>query len=1020
MLQLEFLPNNDTQKSSFDISDLCQLDGNISLESTTVGEPIKVHISDRQKTSQPQERLPPVRKTLLRHSMISQSMALPTIMNLNPRSIYNKTEDFKLLIDQYDFDCIFMSESWEREKFSLKELLCLENYEIVMNVHQREARGGKPAILVKTDHYFVKNLTPDVITVPAGVEAAWALIMPKNKNSKNKIKSIALCSLYFSKKFTKKIEIYDHIATSYNILMSKYGKSLQICIAGDLNRLGLSPILNLSPNFEQVVKVPTRLNPDAILDPIITTMRKFYSDPVTKPPVRNDEGNGQPSDHLIVLFEPISRLVDCQRRFYETIQFRPITDSGIQKFGQWLSEQTWDKVYGTQDCNSKAQIFQEILVSEFQKVFPLKLMKVCADDKPWFSKSLKLLDRKRKREFSKNHKSEKWQKLNEEFKEKCEAEKANYYSRIVHDLKVSNTSQWYSKIKRMSGNGEKIYSTASIQELLGKSDFEQREIIADHYAKISNRYEPVEEAQFYDFLAQHKDDKPPNIGPFKIIKAIKKMNKNAATLPNDLPMKLIYHFADDLALPLCHIVNSCLQSGTYPSIWKAEVVTPVPKVKAPEKLEQLRKISGLLNFSKITDNILTEYLVSDMSKLSDRAQYGNVKGVSVQHYLVKMIHQILLSLDKSRNSESYAVILNMIDWSQAFDRVSHIHGIQSFIDNGVRPSLIPILISYFKERTMQVKWSNGLSQSRPLPGGTPQGGTLGTIEYNSQTNNNTDFLSDEEKYKFIDDLSFLEVLNLLMASLNQYDPREQVPSDVGIEDKFISGDNLKSQSHLKKIEQWTKEKDALLNTKKSNYMIFNFSKQNQFKTRLYLDEHLLEQVKETRLLGVIVTDDLKWHKNTENLIKRCYQRMLILRNLYSFNVPTSELVNIYCLYIRSVAEQSCVVWGSAITVGEENDLERIQKVALRIILKESYISYSNALSVTSLQTLKSRRIVLMRRFAVKCTKNEFTQDMFPVNPSTVNTRKREKYVVTHAKTDRLANSAIPTMQRLLNKPAKKS
>ena len=148
--------------------------------------------------------------------------------------------------------------------------------------------------------------------------------------------------------------------------------------------------------------------------------------------------------------------------------------------------------------------------------------------------------------------------------------------------------------------------------------------------------------------------------------------------------------------------------------------------------------------------------------------------------------------------------------------------------------------------------------------------------------------------------------------------------------------------------------------------------------------------------------------------------MLILRNLYSFNVPTSELVNIYCLYIRSVAEQSCVVWGSAITVGEENDLERIQKVALRIILKESYISYSNALSVTSLQTLKSRRIVLMRRFAVKCTKNEFTQDMFPVNPSTVNTRKKEKYVVTHAKTDRLAHSAIPTMQRLLNSTAKKS
>ena len=1005
-------PENDLLP--LDISNICQLDGNISFDTVTVGESIPVHISERQYICNPEERLPPVRKTLHRHGLISQSMALPLIMNLNPRSIYNKTDDFKLLIDQYDVDCILMSESWERKDISLNQLLNLENYEIVTNVQHRDTRGGKPAILVKTENYFVKNLTPDIITVPTGVEAAWALIMPKVKNSRNKIKYIALCSLYYSKKFTKKEDLYDHIAASYNILMSKYGSTLQFIVAGDLNRLGLSPILRLSTNFEQVVKVPTRLNPDAILDPIITTMKKFYSDPVTKPPVRNDPGNGKPSDHLIVLMEPISRLVDCRPRVYEIIQYRPITDSGVQMFSQWLTNQTWDKIFGTQDCNKKAEIFQELLVAEFQRIFPLKSMKVCAEDKPWFSKSLKLLDRKRKREFSKHYKSEKWQQLNKEFQERCEHEKKSYYSRIVHDLKESNPSQWYSKVKRMSGHEDRSYSSESIQELFGKTDSEQREIIADHYAQISNKFDPVENEQFHDFLSLHKAEKPPNISPFRIVKAIKKMNKNAATLTGDIPMKLIQKFADDLAFPLCHIVNSCLQNGIYPSIWKKEIVTPVPKVKAPEKLEQLRKISGLLNFSKITDSILTEFLVADMTSLRDKAQYGNVKGVSVQHYLINMIHKILISLDKANNSEPSAVILNMIDWSQAFDRVSHKHGIQSFIDNGVRPSLIPILLSYFQERTMQVKWSNGTSSPRPMPGGTPQGGTLGTIEYNSQTNHNTDFLTEEEKFKYIDDLSFLEVVSLLTQILCQYDTKQQVPSDIGTEDMFICGEQLQSQSHLRMIEKWTKDNEGLLNTKKSNYMIFNFSNIHQFKTRLFLDGNLLEQVKETRLLGVIITEDLKWHKNTQNLVKRCYQRMIIIRSLYSFNIPIAELVNIYCLYIRSVAEQSCVVWGSAITVEEENDLERIQKVALRIILKENYVSYSNALAITSLDTLKSRRILLMKRFAIKCTKNPFTQGMFPLNKSKVCTRNKEKYAVTHAKTGRLAKSAIPTMQRLLN------
>ena len=227
------------------------------------------------------------------------------------------------------------------------------------------------------------------------------------------------------------------------------------------------------------------------------------------------------------------------------------------------------------------------------------------------------------------------------------------------------------------------------------------------------------------------------------------------------------------------------------------------------------------------------------------------------------------------------------------------------------------------------------------------------------------------------------------------------------------------QTYLQKLSNWTQDMDMKLNVKKTNYMIFNISKDHQFNTRLYLESNLLEQVHETRLLGVIITDDLKWHRNTENLVKRCYQRMIILRNLYSFNVPVEELVNVYCLYIRSVAEQSCVVWASSITKGEEYDLERVQKVALRIILKEDYLSYSNALSVTHLNTLKARRQKLMERFALKCTKNPLTENMFPRNPSNVNTRNKESFLVTRARTDRLKYSAIPTMQRILNKISRK-
>ena len=121
-----------------------------------------------------------------------------------------------------------------------------------------------------------------------------------------------------------------------------------------------------------------------------------------------------------------------------------------------------------------------------------------------------------------------------------------------------------------------------------------------------------------------------------------------------------------------------------------------------------------------------------------------------------------------------AVILQMVDWKQAFDRQSHKLGIQSFIDNGVRASMIPILLSFFQDRKMRVKWKGLLSKEHALPGGGPQGGTLGIEEYLSQSNGNTDFFEQDEKYKFIDDLSILEILNLISIAMSNYDFHKHV------------------------------------------------------------------------------------------------------------------------------------------------------------------------------------------------------------------------------------------------------
>ena len=69
-----------------------------------------------------------------------------------------------------------------------------------------------------------------------------------------------------------------------------------------------------------------------------------------------------------------------------------------------------------------------------------------------------------------------------------------------------------------------------------------------------------------------------------------------------------------------------------------------------------------------------------------------------------MLHKILTSLDRNSKGDIFAVVVGMFDWKQAFDRQCHKLGVESFIRNGVRPSLIPLLINYFQDRKMFVKW----------------------------------------------------------------------------------------------------------------------------------------------------------------------------------------------------------------------------------------------------------------------------------------------------------------------------
>ena len=929
--------------------------------------------------------------------------------------MYNKIDEFHTFVKEEEVDLLLMSESWEREYLTLNQIIKLEDHTVISNVSQRKGKGGRPAIIVNHTKYQVQNITNTVVQIPWGVEAVWCVLTPHNVSHDSKVQKIACCAIYSKPNSNRKTLLLDHISDAFNILSTRYGRGLHFILAGDTNDLKLQPILSLSPNLKQIVKKWTRMDPPALLDPIITTLSNFYQEPMCLDPLDSDpEKNGVKSDHRIVLARAISTINNKAGRQTRQVKVRPLPQSGIERMREWLTDKTWNEIYKLESAHEKARVFQDILLQKLNEIFPEKIRKISSDDQPWISHKLKQMDRKRKRIFHKERKSIKWKKMNKIFQKEMKSEKSKFYEKTVADLKLSKPGQWYSCLKRITSHDQQKSETLNVDEISHLSDQDQAEQIAEKFSSIQNEYEPL---QTEDITTPSFEEREiPQFHPSQVWFVLSRLNTNKATVPGDFPCRLIKQFAAYLAEPLTDIFNASMKRGEYPRIYKFEVCTPVPKVNPPQNLGQLRNISGLLTFDKVFEKLIAQMIISDMEAKMDPAQFGNQKGISIQHYLIQMIHRILTVLDNNSRREIFAVVANLIDWNNAFPRQCPKLGIQSFIQNGVRPSLIPVLINYFQDREMSVKWHGCRSVPRKINGGGPQGATLGILEYLSQSNNSADCVTVEDRFKFVDDLSVLEIVNLLTIGLSSFNIRGQVPSDIPQHNQFIPPQNLQSQKWLDEINEWTLNQKMLINEKKTKTIIFNYTDNYQFTTRLSINDNNIEVIDSTRLLGTIISRDLRWDLNTAAIVKKANARMQLLRKVAGFGASVDDLKIIYILFIRSLLEQSATVWHSRLTEENSNDLERVQKSAMKIILQEKFIGYKNALNKLDLPTLSDRREQLCLSFALKCVKHPKTLKMFPLNDKTheINTRNREKYEVQHANTERLKMSSIIYMQNLLN------
>ena len=978
------------------------------------------------------ERPLPARKTIRRDNRKVQALALPRIVNYNMRSLFSKLDNFAQDMHERESDAVFLTEVWEKQEnkkhqSKLEELLEMKGIKYISTPRPGAQRGGGAAIAVRLDRFTVSKLN---IAFPKSVEVVWGLLKPKVITGK--ITTIIVCCFYSPPRSRKNSELIDHITVTLQTLMNIHTNA-GIIISGDRNDMDISALLSIDPSLRQTVLLPTR--GFKTLDVIVTNLSCFFNEPQIIPPVMPDRpGHGVPSDHSGVSAKPKTNLNESVKQMKVKKMIRPLPESLIPTFQSKLTAQDFNLLKG-HPVSKMVDMFQSVLNNILCETFPEKQILISPNDQPWFNEQLRKLKRQRQRRYERCGKDAKYDEIKAKFEEKLKIEMLKYKEKVENEVREGKRGSPYPALKRMgtrqfetTQSGFQLPSHAE----LNLNPAQSAELIAEHFSKISQEFAPLSMTALPPniqlFLNNYDASLVPKLSISDVHSRIMKAKKPNGIVPGDVPKKLVQHCAETLAIPARIIFNNITASADFPQQWKIEHQIAIPKSHPPENEDDLRNLAKTPFLSKVYESFVGEWLLPIIKPFLDPGQCG-LKGFSITHYLIKLLHFVHSTLDLKK---PHAVLAACVDISKAFNRVDHSLVIQDLHDMHTPAWLLSIVFSYLSNRSMFLTYNNSQSSQKMLPGGGPQGAYLGglifIIKYNGaflrppipRPVRGPVLKSKAEKVKFVDDGTVAVSIDLKQCLVP--DPVNR-PRPVNYHERtghVLPPENNLLQFYMEDTENFVEDNKMKINMKKTKVISFTKSRKWDFPPELkFSDGTLIEYIPDTKLVGVVLSENLRWHKNTDYICQKARQKIWILRRMVKLDLDAYTMFDVYTKEVRSVLELAVPVWHPGLTKQQSSDIERIQRISFKIILKGDYVNYKQACKYLSAETLEQRRLKLCLKFARKNLRSE--NCLFIKSSRNVNTRRRANIVKEYkCNTGRYQKSSLPFLAKLLNNNNRKN
>ena len=227
--------------------------------------------------------------------------------------------------------------------------------------------------------------------------------------------------------------------------------------------------------------------------------------------------------------------------------------------------------------------------------------------------------------------------------------------------------------------------------------------------------------------------------------------------------------------------------------------------------------------------------------------------------LVHLLHKSYEACDDLGSS----LRICLLNVSKAFDRIDHNVLLRKLQLMAVQPFLINWIADFLSNRIQRTKIGQDYSAWKYIQAGIPQGTKLGPLHFLIMVN---DLKPGTDLVKFVDCSTTWEVLH--------------------------RGSQSNLPSAVKACEELSCDNNMKLNASKAKEMRVNFSSSSPSYPPIVINNQTVNIVTHAKLLGVTISNDLKWSLHVNAVFKKASKRLYVLllgRNA----LPDSVLVKVY-------------------------------------------------------------------------------------------------------------------------------